>query len=155
MNAPVAQVAFTFVDKESNKGTMTLYCSFSLTGAALLSLLNTLASLLQPLSNAALMNVTVTYKVFLEPYSTGLGIPDLTSRVLLLYSEGDTYEAISIPAPKETLFETEGEYAGVRVDPLSVDMAAWFASWSDFSSHITTKEGDPFPSTFLVGGKSL
>lgn len=155
MNAPVAQVAFTLVDKEGNKGTITLYCSFSLSGAALLELLNLLASLIQPLSNAAITTVTVSYKVLLETYSTSLGLPDLTSRVLLFYREGDTYEAIGIPAPKADLFETAGQYAGIRVDPFSMGMVTWFSYWGDFSSHITTKEGDPFPETFVVGGRSL
>jgi len=155
MNAPVTQVVFYFYDKEGNKGTTTLYCSFSLSGDALLYLINLMADYMQALSNASLRSVTTYHKIELQPYSYSLGEQDLSSRVRLFYSEGDTYETIDIPAPKATLWESEGEYANIRVDPLSLEMVTWFSGWDDFQGHITTKEGEAFPSTFRVGGKAL
>lgn len=155
MALPVCQVALTFRDREGNKGSMTIYCSPFLSPDDRDAFVAMMVGYVQPLSNAQITNVTVTRKINLAPYSEGLGVPDLTSRVVLLYSEGDVYEAIAIPSPQETLFENEGQYRGIRVDPLSTPMVTWMDNWNAFSSHIVTKEGLPFPSAFTVGGKTL
>jgi len=155
MASPTLKATFMLYDKDRNRGTITLYCGLSLSAEQQLSFLSLLAGKIQALSNASLESITVARTLMIEPWSESLGEPDISSRVLLFYREDDRYEAIAIPAPKEEIFEDEGEYRSIRVDPLSTLMATWLADWSDNASHIATKEGEGFPAQFVVGGRAL
>lgn len=154
MTQPVQKAVFHFSDRERNVGTVTLYCALALSDTDRLAFINLMAEKMQALSNASLTEVRTYYRILYDGIEASADA-DMTSRVLLYYSEGDTYETIDIPSPVPGLFETEGAYQGIRVSVVSTPFLAWVDGAAELLGYIVTKEGDPFPATYQVGGKSL
>lgn len=77
---------------------------------------------------------------------------DVHAKIALFYRNADYFEAIFIPSPKASLFESEGIYTGIRGDPLQPAMAPWTTDAPTTLANITTEEGEPFPTLFVVSG---
>lgn len=73
----------------------------------------------------------------------------------LFYSNSGEYacEALWIPSPRNEIFETDGLYAGIRVEALNPQVQNFLAPF--LSLPIVTPEGEPFSVDYIVGGKRI
>lgn len=149
------RVVYNFRDRDNRKGSTSIRLPFSVTIATALSYAISFSIPLSNMSDAVLVSIDIFYGFEDTDAVTPLSGATVDTKVSLFYSEGDIYEAITIPAPKGEIFETEGQYQGIRVDVNSVDMVAWMDNWTDVSSNLQTPEGLPFPINWRAGGLIL
>lgn len=149
------KAVYTFIDKEGRKGSTSIRLPFSTSASTAMSYCISLGAVIQGMSDAVLRSIDLLYQAAdpdaVKP-ETG---ENINTKVSLFYREGDIYEAITIPAAKTALYETEGPYTSIRVDPNADAMVAWVDNWADISSNLKTKEGEQFPQEYLTGGKLL
>lgn len=148
-------VRFTLIDRGNRKGSVSIRLPFSTSIGDAFSWAFDVAEKLLALSNAVLPQITITYEMrdaspALAPVGT-----DLSEKVAFYYRNGDMYEATVLPSPKEELFSTEQPYAGIRVDESASAMGPWTDPTSTVLVLQTTLEGEPWPTTYIVGGKLL
>lgn len=155
MARPVKQVRYGFVDREGNVGTLSFYVPLSLSGSPLLTFINDMGALLDALSDAFIFEAKVIYKA---PYSP-VGVPaveaDVNARVVLYYSKDGYYEAIAVPSPKATLFEVQGAYQGIRVDPTAEALIPFTSDAPTVLAFLVTPEAEAFATLYVVGGLML
>jgi hypothetical protein len=108
------------------------------------------------ISNAVVEKLTIAWRSReLEPAAPDPA-SDTTRRLLLFYrNEAGTREMFAIPSPAPGLFETDGFYAGVRVNISDSSVADAIDSLSAALSVALTAEGDDWPPTYTVGGLAL
>ena len=146
------QVRYTFGDRGGNTATLTVWVSASLSLSELTAFVNNFASLVTPLTNGVILAVDCYTRHKFEDTPVASVDADVNARIVLYYSNGETYEAIWIPAPKLTLFESTGVYAGIRANRLAPELQPWIVDAAANLSILSTPEGDPFPSLYTVGG---
>lgn len=147
------RAVYTFIDRDGRKGSTSIRLPFFTSAATALSYCISLGSVIQGMSDAVLKSIDLFYQVSDPDAVTPETGETVDTKVSLFYREGDQYEAITIPAPIGALFETEGDYSEIRVDPLSLAMVAWTSSWISVSGDLKTPEGEPFPQEYVVGGR--
>lgn len=152
MAAPRQQVRYRLQDREGNTSTVTFWVSPSLSFDELQAFVYSWANLINNLSDARIVEAKciIEHKIS-NPPDAGMG-SDVTTAAVFYYSNGDTYEAIYIPSPKEVIFEDEGGLAGMRINPLVPAVEAFINSLASLPFELTTPEGETFPPTFTVGG---
>lgn len=106
----------------------------------------------QSISNGLLMRVTIS-----KSYSDNVGVTPqegskATRRMMLYYRNEDSYETISIPSGNPDLLETQGLYAGIRLNTSLSIVADALGALSLALVDVRTPEDTPFPTTFVVGG---
>lgn len=145
----------TFVDLEGNEGVLSFRLAPSLPSSALLDFLDTVQTVVQPLSNASLVSATA-YNKYLFPSPNEATIDaDINAKLALFYRSDDIYEAIYIPAPRAEIFEATGIFAGIRVVASNEALVAFNAALVAFPEALATPEGTPFPLEYVVGGLAL
>jgi hypothetical protein len=149
------KVVYNFIDRDKRKGSTSIRLPFSITIATALSYAISLSGPISGISDAVLVGIDIIYRASDPDAITPLSGSTVDTKVSLFYREGEKIEAITIPAAKEELFETEGPYTAIRVDLLSDEMVTWMDYWADISGDITTAEGEAFPEEYLTGGKLL
>jgi hypothetical protein len=108
-----------------------------------------------PLSDAVLIGVKFVWSWHDTDYSPPPIGATTQIKLALFYRSDERYEAIHIPAPKESLFETEGPYAGIRLNIADGAVATLIDNLTTSLSEVVDETGEAFPTTFLVGGKVL
>lgn len=148
-------VRLSFVDRDANEGTLTIYVPSSLSTSDVIAFLNAYYSTFQDLSSASLVSARI-YKrtVFDSPNQSQIG-SDCTSFAVFYYRNGDIYEALYVPSPKGEIFESNGEYQGIRLDALATAVLSFNAALLDFPQGLATQDGEPFPQEYVVGGLVL
>lgn len=146
------QVRLLFVDREANKGTITVNVRFSLSDEQLLAFINLIADRTQAISNASLVS-TKTYRLYevQNPSAPSLD-SDVSKRVVLFYRKDGEYETISIPSPKSDIFESTGRLAGIRVDAALEELALYIGNAATTLAILCTPEGEAFPTEYVTGG---
>lgn len=155
MRRSVYTVRFIFRDNDGNEASIHLYVPVALSTEQVVSFLNVAGPKLQNLSNASLVSAKVFYNyTFDSPQPAQLG-SDCTSYAVLFYRNEDIYDAIYIPSPEASLFESEGEYSGIRVDAYAPAVVSFNAALLSLPWTLATEEQDPFPLEYVVGGRVL
>lgn len=155
MAASHTKLLFRFVDREGNKASTTMYVAFSLTTPELTSFINLMAARMQAVSNGFLFSVDAYRKLPYVKVGEATVDADINSRALLYYSTSTVYEAFEIPSPKDELFESEGAYAGIRIDAAAEALVPLIGDAVTTLALLCTPEGEPFPTTYEVGGLML
>lgn len=150
-----AFVSIAFEDREGNRRNTSLTFPFSLSEAQIHTYMDLWIDRIRGISNAEIRHYIITHTFEEEGESTADIDTDLYSYFALYLSNGSDYDCIWIPGAKRELLETEGQYAGVRLDAARPDVAAILLGLADITAFIVTPEGDPFPSTFVVGGLAV
>lgn len=140
-----------FVDRGGNASQTRLHFRHGAAISAILSALDTLMPILADISDAQLGRVSIT--ATWEPDTiAATSTTDIQASVALFYTNdtATAQERIDIPSPKGSLFETDGDYAGIRV-LADEDMVLLLNGLVAF---LCTYEGDEFPPIYDIGGLS-
>jgi hypothetical protein len=150
------RVSFAFRDREGEVSNTSLSLSASRPLSEIGPWIQQVADAMAALVDSRLDRVTMTVRFLPEGPLPEPG-PESDTQVwlLLYYTNGDVVEAIQLPSPKSSLFETTGEYAGIRVDATVPEMADWAPVLATTIDGMVTPEGDPFPNVFLAGGRAV
>lgn len=105
-----------------------------------------------PLVDGAIDGFTLAYDYF-NPDDTLPDATDIQAYLMLFYTNElqNVEERIDIPSPLPSLFETEGDYAGIRLNATEEIVTLL----NDLVIFTCTPEGDPWPPFFDVGGLAL
>lgn len=108
------------------------------------------------LSNA----VCSQYKLIWEGTNASEDGAALTSDVnragwLFYRNEDNFYEAMRIPSLRDSLLETEGSWAGVRIVAKTTPAGAPLLALEGLTAFLVTAEGEPFPGELVNGGLIL
>lgn len=115
---PAASLAveFTFRDRDAGEARLTIRFPFNTPLGTLNSAALLLASRLSAISDAALVRYNFRWKVDNDaPSSPGLQ-SNVGRYLVLYYSNGIDIDYIAIPSGDESLLETSGDFAGIRLD---------------------------------------
>lgn len=108
-----------------------------------------------PLSSAVLTEVKVQYGIAeSDPGMPVSGIP-AQEALVLFYRNGEDYDAVYVPGPLPQLWETVGDYAGIRLDMGNSSVAPLVES---LNLALGAGAGAVFVSMgaeFVVGGRAI
>jgi len=155
MAAPMQKVQMRYLDWNGNEARSTMYVPLSLSEGTLISALNTLLGFLNGITNGVIPDCSVSYTLDFVPPSEASIDSDVGRMLVLFYRNETEIEALYIPSPPNSLFETEGKYAGIRVDPTGPAILPYIEDAPDLFSILSTPEGTPFPTVYVVGGLVL
>jgi hypothetical protein len=155
MAAPRQQVRFTLQDRERNTSTVTFWVSRSLSISALEGFIDTMASHIKQLSDARIIQVKCIIEYDIDNGQEAEPTSDVTRKAVFYYSNGDIYEALYLPSPRSSIFESTGRFEGIRIDPTNESVQDYILALPAIPFGLTTIEGETFPSTFVVGGLVL
>ena len=129
MLKPVATVELVMQDDSGSTSAVTLFAPSSATIADIDASITVVASILASLSGAVLITTRIRYKwVPDSPVPAGGSTPITRTGIFFFSTGSSTPDAlISIPAIKDSVIETSGPGAGVRIDLSNADVTA-FAS---------------------------
>jgi hypothetical protein len=151
-DSPVVKIQYHWRDRDSNKAVTTMYLPFALTLAQVQTVADGWRSRANALSDAVIVRVTYTWETFHDNDPDTAGPRLFPYKALLFYRNVDYYECFVLPAPKASLFETVGNYAGIRVDMSNPTVASDIADLSTALEDTTTIEGYFWPDMYVVGG---
>lgn len=147
-----AKVMLVYHDRDKRQSRLMFRLPFSISGPAALDWAEGIASIIQSVSDAVLQKIIISWDWRetspLEPGDRS----DVNRKAVLFYRNDDYYEAIFVPSPINSIFESEGTFAGVRVDPLQPEVAPWTINAPTLLANIVTDEGLPHPTQYQVGG---
>jgi hypothetical protein len=145
----IARLQFWFMDRDGNMGAVQWYIPSSLDPESVLE--NAIALALpriQACVDSAFDHVVVEYRSSPGASSSPGATSNIHRKALLIFSNADSeLDALSIPSPVATLYETSGIYAGMRVD---AGQLADLVNMLD-SILFRTKDDRPFGSVFVAG----
>ena len=149
---PRCPIVFQWEDREGNIAAQRQYFNHSSALATVEAGAALWYTAVQGVSNATLRRFTLSWQWEREgPNDAEVG-SDVYRRLALFYRNNYEMGAIWLPSGRESLLETEGTYAGVRV-AASVDAVAdALQLMMPVIDFIRTPEGNPFPSEYVVGG---
>jgi hypothetical protein len=148
MNA-IAKLQFYFADRDGNRGALQWYIPSSLDPDTVLASAIAIAlPRIQACSDSVFDHVTLEYRSLPGASSLPGATSNMRRKALLIFRNADSeLDALSIPSPVDSLFESSGIYAGMRVD------AGQLADLVDMLDSILfrTKDDRPFGSLFIAG----
>lgn len=151
---PVVPVQFQVFDREGKIAVTRLYFPFSSTIDELNLTAADFCSILQDLTDGAVKGYTIRWTYEATDVDSPSIDSDCSVNALLFYRNGDDWEAFAVPSPKPSLWETEGLYAGIRIDMTNMDNVTAIALLSSHIVNTTTPEGSSWPDTYYTGGKA-
>jgi hypothetical protein len=152
-----ATARITWADRDARTARTTLYAlsntPYSVFQDAVLSWIDRA----RLVSNAKIRKVEYVYEYYENDLSEPNALADCSLFVALYYGKEDNtgVEALYIPSPVAELFETSGPFAGIRTDAQAVQMQGLITLFEDAPNGIVTIDGDPWPTSFIVGGLVL
>lgn len=156
MPGDTVAVQYIFRDRDTREAQLTLYLPSSLTRDAALSQALAMVDVLKGISNAAVVSVTLVYKVVFSPAPVPPISSDVLRKAWLFYrNEDNIYEAVAVPSVKGELLAVEGPYTGVALLEPSPAGGLPIGSVEGLVIGTTTAEGQPFPQTYVNGGLIL
>jgi len=150
------KVRFIFRDRSGNEASSHLYFPISTSVDDVFVAVNNAIPFYAAVSDALIVRVVAEY----EYYFVGLPDPSITSdvkrTVLLFYRNEDSrIERISVPSPRVSIFETVGEYAGIRIDMSNPAIIQWANLTLGDLIIFKTKDGDTMGPDLLTGGLAI
>jgi hypothetical protein len=110
---------------------------------------------LHNISDARVRRISVRYSHLIDSPAEPPAGADIQRKLLLLLGDGTYFEAIMLYAPKTSIIESSGPYAGIRLDmssPVVQDFATSFPTWS---IPLLTEDGLPIGPDLVTGGIAL
>lgn len=152
--APTANVSLLWQDRKGGEAHMLLRFPFDTLPDTIIATVNLAVTKAQPLTlcRATKARLYYTYK------NDDTTLPDEgeASRILaLFYTNGADFATIYIPGCDDAQMEQDGDYAHIRLDMSNPDVIDAVAAFSVMLEETVLSNGDPWPSTFLVGGLVL
>lgn len=156
MGAPLlVRVSIVFVDRGGKKATISFLFPASISPLSAIAWAKDTASVIEQMSDAKPIQAKYEYKHTLDDTAPAGFSSDNTRRAILFYRNEDEIEAITIPSASITLLEGTGKYQGIRVDALATAVISFNAAIQSIASSLATKEGEPFPTEYVVGGLAV
>lgn len=149
---PRCPIVFQWEDRDGNISAQRLYFNHSTAPADVAAGAELWLGGVQGVSNARARRFIASWQWEDTTAVLGESGSDVYRRLALFYRNDYEMAAIWLPSGRETLLETLGTYAGVRVnvyDDAVADALQLMAPLIDF---IVTPEGGVFPSEYVVGG---
>lgn len=152
---PTVKVEWLLIDRDKRRAQMIMHLPFVLTVAQLATFISTMHPLITALVDCTIYRVNYRYQ--LNETDTTPAVIGSNSRYLLalFYSNPDRFEALYIPSPIQDYLETTGLYAGTRLDTSLSAVQDALADLTSGLALVVTPEGDPHPTTFVVGGLAV
>lgn len=153
---PTVKIRLVFRDRGRNEASTHLYLPFSVPVDDVFTFVDAAMPRYNAVSDALIARVVVEY----EYYFTDLPDPSPTSDVLqtllLFYRNEDLeVEVISIPSPKDEIFEMTGDYAGVRIDMTSPAIIEWQQMTIGGTIQFLTKDNIIIGPELITGGMAI
>jgi hypothetical protein len=148
-------VQLVFADREAGQSRPAFRLPFLTSVADANAVMSAITADMLPLSDAILVAVRLIWGWHdTEPTPPPSG-PTTQVKLALFYRSDERYEALHVPAPKESLFETDGPFAGLRLNLSDTAVQVLIDNLTASLSGVVDETGEPWPATFLVGGKVL
>jgi len=80
---------------------------------------------------------------------------DVVRRLALYYRNAGVYEAVWLPSARQSITESVGPYAGIRVDNERTDVALALADMQTILDFIVLPDGSIYPDEYVTGGIAL
>ena len=148
-------IQLVFADRGAGQSKPAFRLPFSTTVSNANAVMSAVIADMLPLSDAMLIGV----KLIWGWHDTEPSLPPIGAttqvKLALFYRSDERYEALHIPAPKESLFETDGPYAGIRRNMADSAVVALIDNLTASLSDVVDETGQSWPTTFLAGGKVL
>lgn len=154
-NPPTMVAEILFMDRDGGRSKVTLHFPFSISIAEAFPATVAIANAFLGISNAVVPQLNFRWNSSIDEPGEPDAESDCKAFASLFYSNGDPWEAITIPSPKPTLFEAFGPYAGIRVDVFFGGLELFLGGRGSVINDLVTLEGDPWPFPYIVGGKLL
>jgi hypothetical protein len=152
---PMVRVSIVFIDRGGRKGATSFLFSASVSPQSAIAWAIDTASVIEDISDAKAIQAKYEYRVTIDEPDEPSFTSDVHRRAILFYRNEDEIEAISIPSADTNILESTGRYQGVRVDALNSEVVAFNATILALAGSLATKEGEPFPGQFEVGGLAV
>jgi hypothetical protein len=151
-NAPTVAMRFCFRDRDANRAKMTCYCAVGTADVYALGF--ALAEPITGLSNAVLDRVEFVWNYRLDSPETPGSESNVSRKILLLIINSDEeINAIVIPSPQDGVWETTGDYAGIRLDLASAGAIGFNAMLA--AAGLRTDDDHELGTAITVGGLEL
>jgi hypothetical protein len=150
------KIRLIFRDRGRNEASTHLYLPFSSTVDDVFDFVNAAIPRYNAVSNALIAKVVAEYEFYYTNLSEPSPQSDNTKVLLIFYrNEQGLVERISIPSPKSDLFETSGDYAGIRIDTESSGILYWEEMTLNGYVELLTKDGIVIGPEVLTGGIAI
>jgi hypothetical protein len=150
-DAPTVAIRFCFRDRDANRAKMTCYCAVGVADVYALGF--ALAEPITGLSNAVLDRVEFVWNYRIDSPGTPGSESDVSRKLLLLIINADEeINAIVIPSPGD-VWETTGDYAGIRLDLTSAGAIGFNAMLA--AAGLRTDDDRELGTAITVGGLQL
>jgi len=152
-SSPVVKVSLTFADRDGNSAVLTLYCAFATPIADAWSFALAMVDYVAPLSDALIVTLQIAYRWTIDDPETPAESSNIERKILLLHvNDADEINGMIIPSPRIDLWETTGNYAGIRLDLASAGALAWIDMLTGVE--LLTKQGHEL-GALVAGGLAL
>jgi hypothetical protein len=149
-SSPVVKVSITFRDRDGNSAVLTVYCAFATPIADAWTFALAMVGVVTPLSDGLIVAVQIAYRWTMDDPATPAESSNIERKLLLLHvNSEDEINGMIIPSPRIELFETLGNYAGIRLDLASTGALAWIDMLTRVE--LLTREGHEL-GVLAVGG---
>lgn len=139
-------------DKDGGSAKLTIRFPFLISLAQAYSSLSTIAAAAQAISDATIVKLTVRYHLFEYPFPTPGEASNIGRYLALYYSnEADTIP-IWVPSPRESLLETSGHFAGIRLDLGNPEVASLADAFTNAISGASTEVDTLWGRILRAGG---
>lgn len=139
-------------DRDGDTAKFTVRFPFSISRDNAFSSLQSIASAIQGISNAVPVRITVRYGY----HEDSPDVPSLLSNVgrylCLYYSNGVDTEPIFVPSGDESLLETSGRFAGIRLDLADPSVVSVALALSTALLATSDQTGAGWDRVLVVGG---
>ena len=152
---PLCEVKLLYGDRKGGVAQMRLRYPASISPAEAFLRGMQIHSVVAPLTSAVLLGVRIVYRITESaPGSASEAVP-AASNLALFYRNGEEWNAIYVPAPTEELWETDGPFAGIRLD---LGNPAVVSLLESLNLALAETGGEYFVSmggTFVNGGRAI
>lgn len=155
MPAATARVVITLADRDHGKARISFRLPFSISASDAAAVRSHIIGLMLPLTDARVIGTQIVWEYSDATPTLPAFDVKLQTKGVLFYRNATRAEAFYIPAPKPSLYETTGEYAGIRIDMSNPTIAAAINAISAELANTVTIEGLSFPDEYMVGGLVL
>lgn len=116
--------------------------------------MNLFASAVAPLSNAVIRDAFYTQPTDILPSPPAEPGSNVYTRGYLLFREGANLGLVSLPSPRQVLFDVDGAYRAIRIQRSTLALLGVLAPLEAALAGCALPDGTAFPSTYSVGGTS-
>lgn len=121
-----AKTRLVFRDRDGQEASTHIYLPFAYTLDQIFAFVNAAIPRYLAVSNAIIVRVEVVYEWYYRNLPEAEEGSDSTRTLLLFYrNENGTIDVLSIVSPRNTIYETTGPYAGIRIDKNHPAIVAW------------------------------